>query len=240
MTNVMQDSFHAMYLLDEYVSNKFDNSDIIMVLDFVFFYTELQMKYILDALNWAYNYFNDEYDDECITKFKIYKNIISMIIEGYKICAKYSTIKIDNKFYIQKEGVIIGKCFAPNHANLVALINFIKNKIYNNNDIKLNIRSIDDTLILLKNTKGMNIKYIYNEYFPSILKYTFEITKYNTIKFLDLLLMRGNDTLQYVMQIKQMKLEFFVPFQSNHPMHMKVSIIKNMVVRVRFCLPLHS
>ena len=33
------------------------------------------------------------------------------------------------------------------------------------------------------------------------------------------------------MKIKELKLEFFVPFKSNHPNHIKINIVQNMVKR---------
>ena len=53
----------------------------------------------------------------------------------------------------------------------------------------------------------------------------------NTIKFLDIMFIKINNSLQFIMQIKALKLEFFVPFNSNHPNLMKINIVKNMVRR---------
>ena len=154
-----------------------------------------------------------------------------MVKSGYAICAKYSIIKIDDKYYVQKEGVIMGASFAPNLANTTVLITLIRNEIYSYKIIKLNLRQCDDTLFIFKRTKEVDIKYIFDKYYPSVLKFTSNIMKNNTITFLDMIIIRCNNSLQYAMRIKPLKLVFYLPYQSNHPMYMKINVIQNMVKR---------
>ena len=77
----------------------------------------------------------------------------------------------------------------------------------------------------------VDIDYIFKRYYPNVLKYTFMKMNNGRIKFLDILIIKINNIFQYIMQIKPMKLEFFVPYSSNHPKHMKINIVKNMTYR---------
>ena len=229
--NIVQDSFQVIELINKYRNTIFHPNDKILTFDLVSFYTELQSNLIYDKLDFIYNLFKKEYDTKSIYKYHIYMKITKMIKEGYKIASKYCIIKIDNKYYIQKQGVIMGANFAPNLANLVILIHLIQEEIYKNKAIKLNLRMVDDTLLILDSKHNTNINDIFKKYYPQSLEFTSENMKENTIKFLDIKLMIINNTLQYIIQFKALKLEFFVPFQSNHPNHMKINIIQNMVKR---------
>ena len=51
ITNIIQDSFHAIYLIDEYIQNSYDINDNIITFDFVSFYTEIPIKFINEKLD---------------------------------------------------------------------------------------------------------------------------------------------------------------------------------------------
>ena len=229
--NIVQDSFQVIDIIDNYIKSDFNPNDIIITFDLVSFYTELKIDFLNDKMDFIYNVFKDKYNNKSDYKFKSYMHIILMIKEGYKISSKYCIIKIDNKFYVQKQGVIMGASFAPSFANLSILIHIIQTKIYNCRAIKLNLRMVDDTILILKNNSNMNIDDIFKQFYPQSLEYTSERMKNNTIKFLDILFIKLNNTLHYIMQIKPLKIEFFVPYTSNHPKHIKINIVKNMVIR---------
>ena len=233
ITNIVQDSFHTIQLFEEYLKNDYDPNDQIFTFDFVSFYTELPPNFIDEKLNWIQNVFKHKYKNEFIAKYKIYYDIVSMIREGYKLTAKWAIIKIDGKYYIQKKGVIMGVSYAPNLSNLSILIHIIEMEIYNCCYIKLNLRMIDDTIMIIntKNNPSSDIKFIFSKYYPSILDYTVEHMQNNSIKFLDILIMKINNSLHYIMQIKSLKREFFTHFSSNHAKHVKINIIKNMTKR---------
>ena len=154
-----------------------------------------------------------------------------MIKEGYSIASKYCIIKIENKYYVQKQGVIMGASFAPNFANLSILTHIIQNKIYLNKAIKLNLRMVDDTFLIISSQSNMDITASFQRYYPHHLQFTSENVTNNSILFLNIKFIKLFDSLNYIMHIKKQKLEFFTPFRSNHPMHMKINIVKNMVKR---------
>ena len=231
IVNVVEDSFHVIELIENYIKFKFDSSDVILTFDFVSFYTELQIKFINDKLTYLHQMFKCKYDTNSKQIYYTYMHIVNMIKEGYDLASKYCIIKIENKFYVQKQGVIMGASFAPNLANLSVLIHMIQNKIHKCNIIKLNLRMVDDTLLILRNTYNNNIDNLFKKFYPQCLQFTTEYMNNNKIKFLDILFIKINNTLQYIMQIKKLKLEFFVPYVSNHPKSMKINIVKNMVDR---------
>ena len=229
--NIIQDSFHTINIIDEYIKFRFHPNDIILTMDFVSFYTELQTEFINDKLDYLHKLFKTKYENESHYEFHIYTKIIEMIKDGYMLATKYCIIKIDDKYFVQRQGVIMGASFAPNLANLTILVHNIQNEIYKCKAIKLNVRMIDDTLMILDSKYEMDINDIYKRYYPHNLQYTFKIMNDNNIQFLDIMLIKINNTLQYIMQIKMLKLVFFVPFKSNHPKHIKINIVKNMINR---------
>ena len=231
INNVIQDSFHTINIINEYIKCKFHPNDIILTMDFVSFYTELQTEFINDKLDYIHKLFKTKYENESRYEFHIYTKIVEMIKDGYTLASKYCIIKIDDKYFIQKQGVIMGASFAPNLANLTILVHNIQKEIYKCKAIKLNIRMIDDTLMILNSKYNININDIYKQYYPHNLQYTFKIMNNNKLQFLDIRLIKINNTLQYIMQIKMLKLVFFVPFKSNHPKHIKINIVKNMINR---------
>ena len=154
-----------------------------------------------------------------------------MIKDGYALSSKCCIIKNDNKYYIQKQGVIMGASFAPSFANLSILIHLIQNKIYECKIIKFNLRMVDDTMLILDSKTNLNIDKIFKQFYPKCLNFTTEHMQDNAIQFLDIKFIKINNTIQHIGQIKALKIEFFVPFHSNHPKHIKVNIVKNMVNR---------
>ena len=104
IVNVVQDSFHVIDLLEKYIKKDFHPNDVILTFDIVSFYTELQTKFFNDKLDFIYNLFKNKYDMESKYEYYIYMNITLMIKDGYKLSSKYSIIRIDNKYYMQKQG----------------------------------------------------------------------------------------------------------------------------------------
>ena len=64
------------------------------------------------------------------------------------------------------------------------------------------------TFMMYKNNINVNIANIFNQFYPKELEYTYEIMNNNCIKFLDILIIKINNTIQYIMQIKPLKIEF--------------------------------
>ena len=231
ITNVVQDSYHVINIISNYIEHDYDINDTIMVFDFTSFYTELPYDFIQSQLTEIYHVFMNKYQLYKNDKYKIFANMIISIQNGYKIAAKYCVVNINDELYKQKEGVIMGASFAPSLANLVILIYIIRKNIQKCIDIKIIIRQIDDTLMICNNKNTKQMIKIFEKFHPKILEYTTEFMIKNRIQFLDILIIKIHDKLQYSMQIKPLKTEFYVPYTSNHPMHMKINIIKNMMQR---------
>ena len=74
------------------------------------------------------------------------------------------------------------------------LIHLMQTKIYQSVSIKLNMRMVDDTSLIInnKNDNSINIKSIFNKSYPEFLKFKSESIKNNTIKFLDVMFIKLN------------------------------------------------
>ena len=151
-------------------------------------------------------------------------DIVTMTENKHSISSKYCIIKIDNKCCIEKQGVIMRASFAPSFANLSILTHLIQKEIYKNRAIKIKLRMVDDAIVIINGKYDINIDNIFKQYYPKHLKFTSKNMNNNIIQFADTKLIRINDTLNYIMYIKKRKLEFFTPFDSNHPIHISKSI----------------
>ena len=227
--NITQDSFHVITIFDRYVQDTFDPTDVISIYDYTSFYTELPYEWCQNNLTKGYHILMNKYYNSKDKKYKIYANMMMMLQEGYELTSKYSIIKINDKLYIQKQGVIMGASYAPSFANLQILIHYIRNEAYNEPQIKLMLRAMDDTLLITNNK--CNASKLFAKYSPSVLNFTSEDMINNKIKFLDILFIKIDDKIEYCMQIKELKTEFYVPYKSNHPYHMKINIMNHMTQR---------
>ena len=229
--NIALDSFHVINIINEYIKYNFHPTDVFITFDFESFYTELPYNFIQNKLTNIYNIFMNKYKTSNYDYYKKYANIILLIQNGYKLASKYCIIEINDIYFKQKQGVIMGASFAPSLANLVILIHNIECEMFKNKLIKVNIRQIDDTLMICSNMMKDEVIKIFQRYNPKILKFTTELMINDKLKFLDILFIKIKDNIEYCMQIKSLKTEFFVPYTSNHPMHIKINIITNMIKR---------
>ena len=120
-----------------------------------------------------------------------YKKLCLFLIDGYQLIMQNAFIKIQNKIYTQKQGVIMGDSSAPMISNLVILIHIIQNKIHLNNDIIKCIRMIDDTLMIVRKTTNINnnnVDELFAKYHPKHLQFTVNKMNKNEINFLIIIL----------------------------------------------------
>ena len=129
ITNIVEDSYHVISNLTDYLNSSYDVNDNLVIFDFTSFYTELPYDFIQNKLTKLYHIFNLKYLNTSNNIYKIYAKMVLAVQKGYKIASKYCVINIDGKLYKQKEGVIMGASAAPNLSNLSILINLIKKNI---------------------------------------------------------------------------------------------------------------
>ncbi len=158
-------------------------------------------------------------------------DLTDLISNGYDILSKYAIVKINNELYTQKQGVIMGDSAAPMISNLVILIHIVEHQIQSDCKIKLCLRCIDDTLFICKFMNVNKVIALFKKYHPSFLEITYDEMKQNKIKFLDFMILKIQNNIEYIFQIKSIKLEFYVPYNSQHPQHMKINILRNMFKR---------
>lgn len=104
---------------------------------------------------------------------------------GYKIAARYCIIKINEKYCLQKQGVILRNSWASCLAISILQINTIEMGIREYNQIKLTIRQFDVKLQIggFKNIK--KIIQIVLCFSPKILKLAHDAMNNDPCKFLD-------------------------------------------------------
>ena len=92
----------------------------------------------------------------------------------------------------------MGASFAPSMANPSILIHLIQNKIYDCKAIKLNLRMVDDTILIIDHKYNIDINVIYKQFYPQFLQCTSQNLQDNCIQFLDIKLIKMYNTLNYL------------------------------------------
>lgn len=224
--NVITDSFEFIDIISNYNTNQFNSNHKILTADFVSYYTNIPKSLILQQINWCINYFKIKYNSNP-AKFHFLIQLCNLIKEGYNKIYKYALIKINETWYSQRNGVIMGLSDAPNISNLVSLVEMVKKLIHLDKNIILLVRQIDDIFMICNssNIKTCIKKLIY--YHPNI-KLTIKLPENNMIQFLDIMVIKTAFKLEYFNVHKSLKTEFYIPYKDNHPKHMKLNVIKTM------------
>ena len=157
----------------------------------------------------------------------------SFILDAIKVIQENNTFNFNDKHYIQLNGTAMGTKMAPTYAILV--LAYLEEKLYMklNNEkgvdfsdfIRKNfLRYIDDCFIVWPHSKG-DIKEFeteLNNIHPKF-KFTKE-TNVKEIPFLDILVYFQNQQLLTTIHYKATDSHQYLPFNSCHPRHTKVSI----------------
>lgn len=123
-------------------------------------------------------------------------NVEKWIIDGIEYCFYNNYIKIDNKYYRQTDGIIMGSVIGPKLAEIY-LINLDK-FILSYPGLKFMARYVDDVLCIIDsnivNTTDLQ-KYV-NSYNENI-KFTIEHNSDNIIIYLDITLVKHKDKIKF-------------------------------------------
>ena len=146
---------------------------------------------------------------------------------------------IDGKLYYQKEGVSMGSPLGPVFANF--FMSHLENEILPNleNKPKLYLRYVDDTLLLVDNIEQLHtIKNAFNE--KSVLEFTSEIQKNNSLNFLDTTISFENG--KYVTKIfsKPTATDDYINYLGICPDRYKTGVVKTLLHRAYHVSPTWS
>ena len=180
----------------------------------------------------AVRYFLAKYPDLLPKRFDV-----EFIIEALQIILENSNFQFNGNYFCLKSGTATGTALAPTFANLVMAyleIQFYK-KVENKfgSEISLYViqnwfRFIDDGFIVWNDDFGNYIEFleILNDLDPHI-KFTHDSSK-EGLSFLNVYLYFENGELLTDIFYKETDSHYYLPFNSCHPRHVKISLPNNL------------
>ena len=133
---------------------------------------------------------------------------------------KNAHFTLNNKTYLQVDGVAMGSPLGPVLANIF-LVEFERNIIPTlSNDVLLWKRYVDDTICFIKLTSINKVLPTLSSYHTNI-KFTIEIESENKISFLDVLLIRSNSLISTKVYHKYTNMDIYINWKSFAPNNWK-------------------
>jgi hypothetical protein len=149
-------------------------------------------------------------------------------------CLKTTYVQFEDKFYQQKEGMAMGNSLSPVVSNI-----FMKHF----EEIALDtadytpakwLRYIDDTFIVWPHGPARLQKFFdHINSVRSTIKFTMEIESYNTLPFLNVLVMKQGPKLIIKVYRKPTHTGHYLHFKPNHPHHMKRGVVHRLANRAK-------
>lgn len=174
---------------------------------------------------------------EYLKSFLENNNVESVKVDEYlkltKVCMDQNYFQINNKFYQQTEGTAMGNSLSPFLANLFMSYFEIHFKANNIVFPRIWVRYVDDIFAIV-NTRECNLDNFLtklNSVFPSI-KFTIEKEVNNRLPFLDVLVIRNKDHLEFDVYRKSTNTNRFIISDSNHHWQHKTAALNFLVNRL--------
>ena len=159
---------------------------------------------------------------------------LDLIIEYTRFLFDNTVFTFNSKFYKQIKGTPMGSPISPLFANIVMedleIECLLELKRKHKCVPKKYFRYVDDTFLIVKQRHIDLVLNIFNNY-DSNLKFTHEIEKNSQINFLDVSVIRKNDSIITNWYQKSIASGGIIHFLSSHPIQQKKNIIYNLVDR---------
>jgi len=149
-----------------------------------------------------------------------------------KLVMFHTFVSFNDKIYHQIHGTSMGTPVAPPFANLYFFFKF--KDILEDEAILFQRRFVDDGLVIIK-SRGDTSRLQELMKRASAFEFTFEVSEHEAI-FLDFHIYKGirfqnENKLDFRPFFKPTNMFLYLPYKSNHPTHMKLSIIKGEAIR---------
>ena len=209
----LKSKLHSFFIPDDY---------ILLSLDVTSLFTNIPCHLVLNSLDRRFN----DLHNICKIPFDEIRKCVKLIFDN-------TYFKFDNKFYQQIFGSPMGSPISPLFADLVMedLENECLTKL---KDLGCNpifyYRYVDDTFLCIKKDSTQLVLDIFNNY-DANLKFTYEIETNGALNFLDLLIVRENNSIITDWFQKPTSSGRILNFHSNHTINQKKNIIYNLVDR---------
>ena len=206
---------------------------ILATFDVVNLYTNIDHNYGIQAIQYWLNVFPSLLNSRFSPNF---------VLDSIHFILHHNNFIFNDTHYLQINGTAMGTKFAPTYANLV--MGFLETDLYSkvsiqfSPEISSNVkqfwkRLIDDGFIPWNGTHDELLIFfeLLNSLNPSI-HFTFNWSLHE-IPFLDVLVKKTDEYLSTDIYYKPTDAKLYLPFNSNHPKHVKVNIPYNLALRLR-------
>lgn len=176
-----------------------------------------------------------------ITRYLLRKWLISLklpteIINEYVIltnlCMSQNTFEYNNNFYTQTDGTAMGNPLSCFIANIFMSHFETKAKEEMTYFPRTWLRYVDDIFAVFDRKENLNdFVNKLNSIYPSI-KFTYEVENDKKISFLDVLILRNNEKLEFDIYRKPTHTNRFITQDSHHPPEQKRSAFNSMIYRL--------
>ena len=151
---------------------------------------------------------------------------------GLEICSKSTLFSFRNVLYRQTFGTPMGSCISPILANI--FMEYVENTALTtfHTPPKLWLRYVDDTFCILKQEHIVEFHQHINSVCRHI-QFTMEEEQESSLPFLDVLVLRHNNTLCTQVYRKPTHTDRYLHFDSHHPKHQKLAVAKTLHDRAK-------
>jgi hypothetical protein len=158
---------------------------------------------------------------------------IQEYIKLTNLCMKQNAFQFNNKFYIQNFGTSMGNPLSPFLANLFMSHFETQFSTQISNFPRVFKRYVDDIFAIVSYSDNELTMFLdtLNSQFPSI-KFTHERESNSTLPFLDILIIRANNKLQFDIYRKPTQVDRFIDNTSFHAKQHKLAAFNSMVYRM--------
>jgi len=217
---------NSIDLVNKISTTKIQNNHRLASFDIVNLYTNIPVEETLIIL-----------ENNLIENSALPKETIDQLIILTRAVLKQNYFKFDDKFYIQNEGLAMGSPLSCILAEL--FLNHIENKYVwsdKNKYLKKIIfyfRYVDDIIVLFNsNSRQLTLLNKYLNSVHSNLKFTLEEEANNRLNYLDLTIMKCNNSLKFKIYRKPTTTSQTINNNSHHPQNQKMAAYNSFVHRL--------
>lgn len=208
-------------LIEKLNQTTITNEEVIVSFDVVSMYERIPPVLVYQSIEKRWHLINKK---TTIDK-TAFINLIKFCIE------ENSYFQFNNKFYSQRTGLAIGGCASTILADFVLTDILAEAMSELGYDPVLIVKYVDDILMIIPKEEFQNTFTIFNSINKAI-QFTYEIEENHRIPYLDIMIIRNNNTLSTEFYQKPTNQGRILNYRSNHPTHQKENTAYGLIHRI--------
>jgi len=222
--DLILDSTHLLLLLDNLKLDPYRKYTLVTI-DIVSLYTNLPTSVCKLHCTKYFNRYKHELEFPFnITNIQL-ENLMSLALD-------FSFVEYEGNYFVQHKGIQMGNSASVSIAN-ITVHEELKPMFYNRTEIMFNKRFLDDLILIVDSTDIVDMSsYLNNMCSHRFLEFTHEHSE-RSINYLDVKIdIMESNTIQTSLYQKPMSRHQFLHFMSNHPIHLKNSLMYSQGLRI--------